>query len=145
MHAGYDGDTLESENTMRPCEFCSDPWMRRPTPAPAAARQSTWPTPPAGQASSASSPTKTSALWLGDLHPVAQRYRAIWIGSKANKTAWMIEGAIYMLPFIVFMFSSSDEPSDAVTGWAMLFWVVAIFRALKLKNEYNAIMISRPR
>ena len=132
---------------MRQCEFCSGPVDEATnTCTSCGATQSTWPTPPAGQASAAPpARPKTSALWLGWIFtPWLSGIGLIWIGSKANKTAWMIEGAIYMLPFIVFMFSSSDEPSDAVTGWAMLFWVVAIFRALKLKNEYNAIMSSRP-
>ena len=131
---------------MRTCEFCSGSVDEtNNTCASCGATQSTWPTPPAGQANAAPpARPKVSALWLGWVFtPWLSGIGLIWIGSKANKTAWMIEGAVYMLPFIVFMFSSSDEPSDAVTGWAMIFWIVAIFRALKLKNEYNAIMAGR--
>ncbi len=126
---------------MRPCEFCSAPVDEtHNTCTSCGATQSTWPTPQVGPQ------PKVGALWLGWVFtPWLSGIGLIWIGTQANKKAWIAEGVFYMLPLVVFMWSPEMEPSDAQTGWAIIFWIAAIVRAFKLKNEYNALMRAQRR
>ena len=129
---------------MRQCEFCSGPVDESTNICGSCgATQSTWPQPPAGQPAPAPV-KKASALWLGWIFtPWLSGIGIIWIGVRASRTDWIVEGSIYMLPFLVLLFSSDSEPSDALTWLAIIFWISAIFRALKMKNEYNAIMATK--
>ena len=62
----------------------------------------------------------------------------VWIGSQAKKTAWIVEGAVYLLPLVFMMLSGEEDVSDAAAGWAVIFWIASIGRGFKLKDEYEA-------
>ena len=135
--------TLRDERPMRPCEFCNakiDESNNVCTEC--GATPSTSPTPSTPSPGHGSAPdTKPSALWLGLVFtPWLSGIAFFWIGVRANHRAWIAEGTVYMLPFISALLSSGTEPTDMQTTWAIIFWLVSIVRALKLKNEYNARM-----
>ena len=129
---------------MRQCEFCAGPVDESTNICGSCgATQSTWPQTPSGGPPPAPVP-KASALWLGWIFtPWLSGIGIIWIGIRASRTDWIVEGSIYMLPFLTFAFSSQTEPSDAQTVLALIAWALSIYRALKMKNEYNAIMATK--
>ena len=148
---------------MRPCEFCGGsvddttnqcpacgaPQSIRPVtaataqptvpvaPTPAATGQPTAPITP-----SAASLKKVGALWLVWLFiPWLSGVGLIWIGAKAEKKAWIVEGVIYSLPFLAFMVMDTESQlaadSDGVVLWAIIAWVVSLVRGFKLKQQYE--------
>ena len=129
---------------MRQCEFCSGPVNETTNICGSCgATQSTWPEPRANLPPAAP-PPKASALWLGWVFtPWLSGIGIIWIGIKASRKDWIIEGCVYMLPFLTFAFSSQTEPSDAQAVLAIIAWALSIYRALKMKNEYNVIMATK--
>ena len=129
---------------MRQCEFCSGAVDESTNICSSCgATQSTWPQPSANPAAPAPV-KKAGCLWLGWLFtPWLSGIGIIWIGIRAGRTDWIIEGSVYMLPFVILLFSSDSEPSDALTVLAIIFWISSIFRALKMKNEYNVIMANK--
>ena len=135
------------DDTTNQCPACGAPQSIRPVtdataqptvaPTPAATAPPTAPiTPPAA------SLKKVGEAWLVWLFiPWLSGVGLIWIGAKAEKKAWIVEGVIYSLPFLAFMVMDTESQlaadSDAVVLWAIIAWVVSLVRGLQLKRRYE--------
>ena len=136
------------DDTTNQCPACGAPQSIRPVPAataqpatpvaptPAATGQPTAPITP-----SAASLKKVGALWLVWLFiPYFNGIGLIWIGAKAEKNAWIVEGVIYSLPLVALMFmdlGEGEELSATIGLWAVISWIICLVRGFKLKRQYE--------
>lgn len=139
---------------MRACEFCEsvvDETTNKCTACGAA--QSARSTAP--QQVAASPHVHTPQPNVGNGKPVSHLWMIwcfipwlsgigiVWIGKQANQSAWLKEGAFYMLPTLLLFASGDDGPSDGASSFAVLIWIACIIRAFMLKPKYEAIMQGR--
>jgi hypothetical protein len=141
---------------MRACEFCEstvDETTNKCTScgaaqsARSAAPQQAAPAPhvhtPQPNAGNGKSVSHLWMIWC--FIPVLSGIGIVWIGKQAKQNAWLKEGAFYMLPLLIAMFSGDDPnyPTDGQNSFNILIWIACIIRAFMLKPKYEAIMQGR--
>jgi hypothetical protein len=128
---------------MRACEFCDaavDDATNQCTSC--GATQNTRPGDPGQPVYRAPAPkAHVSKLWLiWCFIPWFSGIGILRIALKTKKTAWIAEGCVYMIPFLLALMSGDDGPSDGVAGFAVIIWIITIIRGFMLKPRYEAIV-----
>ena len=130
---------------MRSCEFCDAPVDDAINQCTGCgASQSTQPSAAARAAAIAARKAAANApvrwLWLlWCFVPWIGGIGIVLIGLGAKKRAWLIEGLVYLMPFLLLV-TGLDELIGNYSGtFALIFWPLVITRGLMLKPRYEAI------
>ena len=80
-------------------------------------------------------------LWLiWCFIPVLSGIGIMRIALKTKKTAWIVEGCVYLIPLLIALGSGEEGPSDAQNNFNGIIWIITIIRGFMLRPQYEAIM-----